>query len=50
MTITARAVIRERSPRLEQDRTLSGDIEAIADAIERELVIAAVRHHVGDLA
>ncbi|HET8569794.1 MAG TPA: histidine ammonia-lyase [Candidatus Limnocylindria bacterium] len=46
----ARAVVRERSPRLVEDRALSGDIAAMADVIAREVLVAAVRHHVEDLA
>ncbi|HKC89919.1 MAG TPA: histidine ammonia-lyase, partial [Candidatus Limnocylindria bacterium] len=39
----ARRVVRERSARLVDDRALSGDIASMADAIAREIFIAAVR-------
>ena len=39
----ARRVVRERSPRLEDDRTLAPDIAAVGDAIAREVLLAAVR-------
>jgi histidine ammonia-lyase len=41
-TAAARSVLRESVPFLEEDRVLSGDIEAAADLIRRErLVVAA---------
>jgi len=46
----ARRVVRERSARLVEDRALSGEIASMADAIAREIFIAAVRARVGDLA
>jgi histidine ammonia-lyase len=45
----ARRVVRERSARLVGDRPLSGDIAAMADAIEREVLIAAVRMRLPEL-
>jgi histidine ammonia-lyase len=46
----ARRVVRERSPRVDADRALSGDIAAMADAIAREVLISAVRARVPELA
>ena len=46
----ARRVVRERSPRLDEDRALSGDIAAMADTIAREVLIAAVRVRLPELA
>ena len=45
----ARRVVRERSARLDEDRALSGDIAAMADAIAREVLIAAVRVRLPEL-
>ena len=45
----ARRVVRERSARLDEDRTLSGDIAAMADTILREVLIAAVRMRLPEL-
>jgi histidine ammonia-lyase len=45
----ARRVVRERSARLDEDRSLSGDIAAMADAIAREVLIAAVRVRLPEL-
>jgi len=45
----ARRVIRERSARLDDDRSLSGDIAAVADTIAREVLIAAVRLRLPEL-
>ena len=45
----ARRVVRERSPRLVDDRVLSGDIASMADALAREIFIAAVRARIGAL-
>jgi hypothetical protein len=42
-------VIRERSARLDDDRSLSGDIAAVADTIAREVLIAAVRMRLPEL-
>ncbi len=42
----ARAVIRERAARLDQDRALAPDIAAISDVIARGVLIAAVRRQV----
>jgi histidine ammonia-lyase len=46
----ARRVVRERSARLDEDRALAGDIAAMADAIAREVLIAAVRMRLPELA
>ena len=45
----ARRVVRERSARLDEDRALAGDITAMADAIGREVLIAAVRMRLPEL-
>jgi len=45
----ARHVVRERSARLDEDRALSADIGAMADAIDREILIAAVRMRLPEL-
>ncbi len=45
----ARAAIRERSPRLEDDRSLAADIEAVATAIRDGSLVAAVEAEVGEL-
>jgi histidine ammonia-lyase len=45
----ARRVVRERSARLDEDRVLAGEIAAMADAIGREVLIAAVRMRLPDL-
>jgi len=46
----ARRVVRERSGRLEADRSLAGDIANMSDAIAREVFIAAVRVRLPELA
>lgn len=46
----ARAVVRENSPRLVEDRSLAPDIAATAEAIRRELLLAAVRQRFAHLA
>ncbi len=46
----ARRAIRERSPRLGEDRTLAPDVVAIADVIAREVLVAAVRARLPDIA
>jgi histidine ammonia-lyase len=45
----AHDVVRSLSPRLTDDRTLSGDIEAVAGAIRDGALIAAVESEVGEL-
>jgi histidine ammonia-lyase len=46
----ARAFVRGLSPRLEQDRQLAGDIEAVATSIRDGSLVAAVEAEVGGLA
>jgi len=46
----AKIVIRERSATLDEDRSLSGDVAAVADAIAREVLITAVRQRFAELA
>jgi len=46
----ARAAVRALSPRLHDDRSLSADIEAVADAIRDGSLVAAVEAEVGELA
>src|SRR5207237_1287480 len=46
----ARAFVRMLSPRLEDDRSLGGDIEAVAEAIRDGSLISAVEHETGELA
>ena len=46
----ARAVVRERSAFVEEDRSLAPDVTTMADAIAREVLIAAVRQRAPDLA
>jgi len=46
----ARRVVREHIPMLEADRALAPDIAAVADLIEREILLAAVRSRISDLA
>jgi hypothetical protein len=41
--------VRERSARLDEDRPLAGEIAAMADAIGREVLIAAVRMRLPEL-
>jgi histidine ammonia-lyase len=48
-TQAARAAVRERSPRLEDDRSLAADIEAVAAAIRDGSLVAAVEAEVGEL-
>jgi histidine ammonia-lyase len=42
--------VRERSPRLTEDRSLSGDIELVAEAIRSGAIVAAAESEVGALA
>jgi histidine ammonia-lyase len=44
-----RAAVRELSPRLRDDRSLSADIEAVADAIRDGSLVGAVESEVGEL-
>jgi len=46
----ARAFVRTLSPRLEDDRSLAGDIESVADAIRDGSLISAVEDETGELA
>jgi histidine ammonia-lyase len=46
----ARAFVRTLSPRLDDDRSLSADIERVADGIRAGRVVAAVEADVGALA
>jgi histidine ammonia-lyase len=46
----ARAAVRELSPRLKDDRSLAGDIEAVAIAIRDGSLLAAVAAETGELA
>jgi histidine ammonia-lyase len=46
----ARSFVRTLSPRLEEDRSLSGDIEAVAEAIRDGSLISAVEGEIGELA
>jgi len=46
----ARAAVRELSPRLRDDRPLSGDIESVAEAIRAGSLVAAVEAESGALA
>jgi histidine ammonia-lyase len=46
----ARRVVRERSPRVEEDRALAAEIASMADAFAREVMIAAVRMRLPELA
>jgi histidine ammonia-lyase len=46
----ARAVVREHSPFVDEDRSLAGDVATIADVIQRELLAVAVRQRFEDLA
>jgi histidine ammonia-lyase len=46
----ARRVVREHVPMLESDRALAPDITAVADLIEREILLVAVRSRIPDLA
>lgn len=48
-TRAARAAVRERSPRLRDDRSLAPDIEAVAAAIRDGSLLAAVESEVGAL-
>jgi histidine ammonia-lyase len=45
----ARRVVRERSPRVDEDRALSAEVVAVADAIAREVLVTAVRARVPEL-
>jgi histidine ammonia-lyase len=49
-TRAARAAVRELSPRLEDDRPLAPDIEAVASAIRDGSLVAAVEAEAGELA
>jgi histidine ammonia-lyase len=46
----ARRVIREQVPMLETDRALAPDFATVSDLIEREVLLAAVRARIPDLA
>jgi histidine ammonia-lyase len=46
----ARAFVRSLSPRLEDDRPLAGDIDAVAAAVRSGQLVAAVEAEVGELA
>ncbi len=46
----ARRVVREHVPKLEADRPLAPDIAAVAELIEREILLAGVRSRIPDLA
>ncbi len=46
----ARRVVRERSARVDEDRALAGEIAGMAEAIGREVLIAAVRMRLPELA
>ena len=48
--LAAHAAVRELSPRLREDRSLGGDIEAVALAIGDGTLVAAVEADVGELA
>jgi len=41
--------VRSLSPTVVEDRPLSGDIEAVADAIRRGELVAAVEREIGSL-
>jgi histidine ammonia-lyase len=45
----AREVVRSISPRLRDDRQLSGDIEAVAEAVRKGALVEAVEAEVGEL-
>ena len=45
----ARELVRSLSPRLRDDRQLSGDIEAVAEAVKNGAFVEAVRAEVGEL-
>jgi histidine ammonia-lyase len=46
----ARAVVREHSPFVDEDRALAGDVAVMSDVIQREVLTAAVRQRFEDLA
>ena len=46
----ARAVVREHSAFVDEDRSLAGDVAVMADVIQREVLVAAVRQRFPDLA
>ena len=46
---TAREFVRSLSPRLRDDRQLSGDIEAVAEAVRDGSLVEAVEAEVGEL-
>ena len=45
----ARRVVRERSARVDEDRSLAPDIAAMSDAIANELLVSAVRVRINEL-
>jgi len=45
----ARRVVRERSARVDEDRSLAPDIAAMSDAIANELLVSAVRVRISEL-
>ena len=45
----ARRVVRERSARVDEDRSLAPDIAAMSDAIAHELLVTAVRARISEL-
>ena len=45
----ARSFVRRLSPRLDEDRALSGEIEAVAASIRDGSLVAAVEAEVGEL-
>jgi len=45
----ARELVRSLSPRLRDDRQLSGDIEAVAEAVRTGALVEAVEDEVGEL-
>jgi histidine ammonia-lyase len=46
----AREVVREHSPFVDEDRSLANDVALMADVIHREVLTAAVRQRVEELA
>jgi histidine ammonia-lyase len=45
----ARELVRSLSPRLRDDRSLSGDIEDVADAVRSGSLVEAVEAEIGEL-
>jgi histidine ammonia-lyase len=45
----ARELVRSLSPRLRDDRSLSGDIEGVADAVRNGSLVEAVEAEIGEL-